>query len=887
MSFDLPAAATQSAVNSIARTPVPAPGFPTPYANHLPAIAIAPRSRSELTVAMAGADAAAAAAAAPAALPSLPPSTDAGSSPAIVSPRSELTEQAAPSAGGACEAPPPLPQAIPRPPKRRVRSALLSQSAPASKTLCAGLPATTHRAHPVASAPPSTPESVCSFPEAAAATRTARVALTDLPFSALVPGVPGRVSLECGTMMTSQGDNSQSSCIDLACDIPGAPGSALAAPSGELALKSHRMHASGGSDAATSSPAAADDQQQMLPDAWRHLLRTEPPKWVDACAAQSTTAACTCGGGCSMSAQLQRLPASNDAKDSLRAAFFSSLGFQPACASVGNALPCVGDFPPTAELATPPLALPQVEVPRQRQGAAAWRGAAAHLVSRSHSGALSALETALDSAAQFAGAGGTGRPKGSTDGAWPSEPRYSSDSVGVCLGSVQCGRPSSSASISRSSNSLRFGRPSMSALERSGAPMSSRVEGTQAGTQHSTQHSMQQATQPLPQLLHNMALPSFAPLACPARAVTPQAVRDTSVGLDTDEDLTGTWSEEEEAADKPGPGLGAIAAAVVRASANAAGAEEAGKGGGQSPEGSTGPGDSVSTDVSDAWANSFVPQASRAEVSDAQAAHAAPQPPQQRSSLDICLRRLRDQAEGHAGRPVSLPGANLLDHQDDPAPLDAARARELEALEARLQCGAAWQRLPPSVPESSVATSTPTPARSTCASEPCPSTGQAAAPAAATMGVVGSPPAALSRPLIGTPVLDAARLPLARDMRRRGKSIDISLLQRRMGDGGHPGPAAPRILCVDDNAVNQLVISRMLRSAGMHVDKAMSGAEALRKLQAAGDDLPDLLIMDVMMPGISGLELCRCAPPSHHCAFVAAIRRFAVWGPCVVAAACV
>jgi CheY-like chemotaxis protein len=71
-----------------------------------------------------------------------------------------------------------------------------------------------------------------------------------------------------------------------------------------------------------------------------------------------------------------------------------------------------------------------------------------------------------------------------------------------------------------------------------------------------------------------------------------------------------------------------------------------------------------------------------------------------------------------------------------------------------------------------------------------------------------------------------------------------------------PCPVQPTILCVDDNAVNQLVISRMLQSAGMRVIKAMSGAEALTRLHNA-DRLPDLLILDVMMPGINGLDLCR------------------------------
>jgi len=65
---------------------------------------------------------------------------------------------------------------------------------------------------------------------------------------------------------------------------------------------------------------------------------------------------------------------------------------------------------------------------------------------------------------------------------------------------------------------------------------------------------------------------------------------------------------------------------------------------------------------------------------------------------------------------------------------------------------------------------------------------------------------------------------------------------------------APRILVVDDDAKITSFLRRGLVLEGYEVTVANSGAEGLR---AAGDHEPDLLILDIMMPGIDGLEVCR------------------------------
>ena len=60
-----------------------------------------------------------------------------------------------------------------------------------------------------------------------------------------------------------------------------------------------------------------------------------------------------------------------------------------------------------------------------------------------------------------------------------------------------------------------------------------------------------------------------------------------------------------------------------------------------------------------------------------------------------------------------------------------------------------------------------------------------------------------------------------------------------------------RILVVDDVEDNRIVLDRSLRRAGYAVDLACDGIEAIRAISA---DRPDLVLLDWMMPGLSGLE---------------------------------
>jgi two-component system response regulator MprA len=63
-----------------------------------------------------------------------------------------------------------------------------------------------------------------------------------------------------------------------------------------------------------------------------------------------------------------------------------------------------------------------------------------------------------------------------------------------------------------------------------------------------------------------------------------------------------------------------------------------------------------------------------------------------------------------------------------------------------------------------------------------------------------------------------------------------------------------KVLIVDDDAHIRASLRRTLAFEGYQVREAGDGTGAL---EVALDELPDLVILDVMLPGISGMEVCR------------------------------
>jgi DNA-binding response OmpR family regulator len=62
------------------------------------------------------------------------------------------------------------------------------------------------------------------------------------------------------------------------------------------------------------------------------------------------------------------------------------------------------------------------------------------------------------------------------------------------------------------------------------------------------------------------------------------------------------------------------------------------------------------------------------------------------------------------------------------------------------------------------------------------------------------------------------------------------------------------ILVVDDEPAARTMLRLILVRAGFEVLEAQDGAEALDEVRRR---VPDLMILDIMMPGIDGFEVCR------------------------------
>lgn len=78
-----------------------------------------------------------------------------------------------------------------------------------------------------------------------------------------------------------------------------------------------------------------------------------------------------------------------------------------------------------------------------------------------------------------------------------------------------------------------------------------------------------------------------------------------------------------------------------------------------------------------------------------------------------------------------------------------------------------------------------------------------------------------------------------------------------------------RILIVDDNAINAELVCYMLEAAGFVVETV---SEALSALSILPGFQPELILMDIQLPGVNGLELTRQIkgdPATEHIVVVA------------------
>ncbi len=88
---------------------------------------------------------------------------------------------------------------------------------------------------------------------------------------------------------------------------------------------------------------------------------------------------------------------------------------------------------------------------------------------------------------------------------------------------------------------------------------------------------------------------------------------------------------------------------------------------------------------------------------------------------------------------------------------------------------------------------------------------------------------------------------------------------------------APKALIVDDNALNVTLARAVLRADGFEVETATDALEAVAQIEAFE---PELILMDIQLPGVDGLALTRRikADPSTQHIVIVAFTAFAMRG---------
>lgn len=94
-------------------------------------------------------------------------------------------------------------------------------------------------------------------------------------------------------------------------------------------------------------------------------------------------------------------------------------------------------------------------------------------------------------------------------------------------------------------------------------------------------------------------------------------------------------------------------------------------------------------------------------------------------------------------------------------------------------------------------------------------------------------------------------------------------------DAADPAPASQPepdlsrslLLIVDDNQQNVELLQAYLETLPCQIDVAYDGLEAIERVEDADRQTPDLILLDVMMPRMSGFEVCRklkADPKTRH-----------------------
>jgi len=63
-----------------------------------------------------------------------------------------------------------------------------------------------------------------------------------------------------------------------------------------------------------------------------------------------------------------------------------------------------------------------------------------------------------------------------------------------------------------------------------------------------------------------------------------------------------------------------------------------------------------------------------------------------------------------------------------------------------------------------------------------------------------------------------------------------------------------KVLVVEDDPINMMLVSEILKASGIMADGAENGIEAIKKIE---NELYDLILMDIELPGMDGIETTR------------------------------
>jgi len=86
-----------------------------------------------------------------------------------------------------------------------------------------------------------------------------------------------------------------------------------------------------------------------------------------------------------------------------------------------------------------------------------------------------------------------------------------------------------------------------------------------------------------------------------------------------------------------------------------------------------------------------------------------------------------------------------------------------------------------------------------------------------------------------------------------------------------------KVLIIDDDPTTRNVLKRMLEDGGQHV--ALTASDGAQGLVAAAEGSPDVILLDIMMPGMNGLQVLQKLGEGQETKFIPVIMLTGVVDP--------